>query len=142
MKKLLFLFVGLFLVYTSSNIFAQNNTDQERNKEIAVKYHELNPGNIDAILAGDFTGHSNEKTWNRENHRQALNTTFKEIKVEDKIVHIVSENDLVAIRFIRMGEVEGKSFSIDIMQFMQFKNGKIAEIWEVYDPNQYESQVE
>ena len=138
MKKLLFLFVALFLVYASSNIFAQNSTAQERIKEIAVKYHELNPDDIDAILAVDFIGHSNEKTWNRENHRQ----TWTNYTAEDKIVHIVSENDLVAIRFIRMGEFEGKSYSVDAMQFMQFKNGKIAEIWEVYDPNQFESQVE
>ena len=138
MKKLLFSFVALFLVYASSNIFAQDNTDQERNKEIAVKYHELNPDDIDAILAVDFIGLTNENTWNRENHRQAWTNNT----AEDKIVHIVAENDLVAIKFIRMGEVEGKSFSVDAMQFMRFKNGKIAEIWEVYDPNQYESQVE
>jgi hypothetical protein len=138
MKKFLFSFVALFLVYASSNIFAQDNTDQERNKEIAVKYHELNPDDIDAILTVDFIGLTNENTWNRENHRQAWTNNT----AEDKIVLIVAENDLVAIKFIRMGEVEGKSFSVDAMQFMRFKNGKIAEIWEVYDPNQYESQVE
>ena len=110
------------------------------NKKIAAKYHELNPDDIDAILTEDFIGRfgTNGNTWNREDHRQFWSNN----KAEDKILHLVAEGDLVAISFIRMGEQEGKSFSMNIMQFMQFENGKIAEIWEMFDQNQLESEDE
>ena len=112
----------------------------EGSKKIAIKYHELNPDDIDDILTEDFIGHwgMSEGTWNRENHRQAWSNN----KAEDKILHLVAEGDFVAIRFIRTGESEGNSWSIDIMQFMKFENGKIAEIWEMFDQNQLESEDE
>jgi predicted SnoaL-like aldol condensation-catalyzing enzyme len=51
---------------------------------------------------------------------------------------MVAENNLVAVRFIRTGEIEGESFSAEVMQFMRFENEKIVEVWEVYDASQFE----
>ena len=122
------------------NAFVQDNTEQERNKEIALKYHELNPDDIDAILTEDFIGRigMSGRSWNREGHRNVWSNR----KAEDEILHIVAEGDMVAIRFIRTGEMEGKSYSVDVMQFMRFENGKIAEIWEMFDQNQLDSQLD
>ena len=138
MKRLLLSFIAVLLVCPSSNIFAQNNTDQERNKKIAVKYHELNPDDIDAILTEDFIGRTNEDTWDREVQRQF----WKDQKAEDKILHLVAEDDMVAIRFIRTGEFEGEKIRAHAMQFMRFENGKIAEIWEIFGQSQVESMDE
>ena len=136
MKKLLFSIVALAIFCASDNLFAQNNSVQESNKKLAVKYHELNPDDINEILSEDFTGHVNERTWNREDHRRVW--TQNEYKAEDKILFMVAENNLVAVRFIRTGEIEGESFNAEVMQFMRFENEKIVEVWEVYDASKYE----
>ena len=138
MKKLLLSLLTFSLVFASSNLLGQNQTVQEKNKEIAVKYHELNPDDIDDILAVDFIGHWNENDWNREDHRRAWSNN----KAEDKIIHIIAENDLVAVEFTRSFDSDGDSGSVDVMQFMQIKNGKIVEIWELFNQNQLESQSE
>lgn len=138
MKKLLLPLFALVFVYTSGNMFAQNSADQERNKKIAVKYHALNPDDIDAILAEDFIGRTDGDTWDREVQREF----WKEYESEDKILHLVAEDDLVAIRFTRMSEFEGEKIKADAMQFMRFENGKIAEIWEIFGQSQVESMDE
>lgn len=115
--------------------FVQNNAEQERNKEIALKYHELNPDDIDDILAVDFIGHWNGGDWNREDHRQ----TWSNNEAEDNIIHIVAENDLVAVKFTRSAESGGESFGVDVMQYMQIKDGMIVEIWELFDQNQLDN---
>jgi hypothetical protein len=120
------------------NSFVQDNTEQERNKQIAVIYHELDPKDIDEILAVDFIGHWNGNDWNREDHRRAWSNN----EAKDKIVFMIAENDMVAVKFVRMGENEGKSLSVDVMQFMQIKDGKIVEIWELFNQSQLESQGE
>ena len=93
MKKLLLSIVVLSIFCASDNLFAQNNSVQESNKKLAVKYHELNPDDIDEILSEDFTGHVNERTWNREDHRRVW--TQNELKAEEKILFMVAENNLV-----------------------------------------------
>lgn len=138
MRRLLFSFIAVFLVYSHGNVLAQKNTEQERNKEIAAKFHELDPNDIDDILAIDFKGHSNEFNWNRDDHRE----NWSNNEAEDKIIFMVAENDMVAVKFTRVGEDGGVSVNMDMMQFMKLRNGKITEIWEMFDQNQYESQSE
>lgn len=55
---------------------------------------------------------------------------------------MVAEGEMVAIRFIRTGEMEGKPVKLDMMQFMHISDGVIVEIWEAYNPGQIESQSE
>ena len=142
MKKLLPVLATLLLICSGPGLFAQDNANLEKNKAIAVKYHELKAEDVDVLFAADFTGHSNDMTWNRESHRQALNTTHKTFKSKDKILSMLAEGDLVAIRFVRSGEMEGKPVKIDVMQFMRISNGLIVELWEAYNPEQLESQLE
>ena len=142
MKKILPSIVVFLLLCSGLSLFAQDNANLEKNKAIAVKYHELKAEDVDVLLAVNFVGHSNDMTWTRENHRQALNTTHKTFKSEDKILSMLAEGDIVAIRFVRMGEMEGKPVKLDMMQFMHILDGVIVEIWESYNPEQFESQIE
>jgi predicted ester cyclase len=115
------------------------NTDLQKNKEIAAKYHKLNPSDIDVILTENFIGR-NEKsrfTWNRENHRNYLsNGKFK----TDSIFYQIAEGNWVATRFVRTMELNGDTVKIEAMHFKRFENGKIAEIWEYTDTKQVETE--
>ena len=132
----------MLLLCSGLSLFAQANADLEKNKAIAVKYHELKAEDVDVLIAVDFMGHSNDMNWTRENHRQALNTSHKTYKSKDKILSMVAEGDLVALRLVRSGEMEGKPVELDMMQFMHISDGVIVEIWEVFNPGQIESQSE
>ncbi|GEM_PF-2464579 len=135
MKKNAFLFITLVLIFVSASLQGQKKNEAQKNKEIAAKYHELNPANIDAILTANFIGR-NEKsrhTWNRENHRQYL--TNGRYKV-DSIFYQIAEGDWVATRFFRRMEWQGDTVTFEGMHFKRFENGKIAEIWEYGDSGQ------
>ena len=111
------------------------------NKRISAKYHELNPDDIDEILTPDFVGRHNppETPWNREQHRK----TWTEVRgnVVDTIHEQIAEGDWVATRFTRSGLWKGKQVSVDVMQFKRFVGGKIAEIWEYWNPQQLKDQM-
>ena len=112
----------------------------EENKRIAAKYHDLNPDDVDEILAEDFIGRheQNSWTWNRESHREFL-TSHPEMK--DTIDGQIGEGDWVATRFTRTMNFRGKNVKIEGMHFKRFQNGKIAEIWEYGDSKQLEKEV-
>jgi hypothetical protein len=139
MKKNYLLFIALFLIFSYGCKNDQVNTEIQKNKEIAVKYHELNPNDIDIILTDNFIGR-NEKsrfTWNREDHRKYLtNGTYK----EDSIFNQIAEGNWVATRFFRKGEWQGDTVKYEMMQFKRFENGKISEIWEYGDSKQLETE--
>lgn len=141
MKKNPLLLIALVLVSTYGCKYDQSNTEMQKNKEIAVKYHNLNPNDIDAILSINFIGR-NEKsrfTWNVEDHRKYLtNGTYK----VDSIFHQVAEGNWVATRFFRKGVWKGDTVKYEMMHFKRFENGKIAEIWEYGDSNQLETEEE
>ena len=141
MKKLCLL-AALLIFCSAFGLFAQENAQLEKNKAIAVKYHELKAEDVDALIAEDFKAQSNDMTWTRENHRQALLTSHKTYKSKDKILSMVAEGDMVAIRFVRTGEWEGKPVKLDMMQFMRISEGLIVEIWESYDQKDLDSQME
>jgi hypothetical protein len=140
MKKNHFLFIVVILILTFGSISCQKNNEIQKNKEIAVKYHNLNPDDIEAILSDKFIGR-NEKsrfTWNRENHREYLtNGIYK----EDSIFYQIAEGNWVATRFFRKVEWKGDTLKYEMMHFKRFENGKIAEIWEYGDTRQVETEV-
>jgi hypothetical protein len=139
MKKIQILFIAVILILTFACTNSQKNNEIQKNKEIAAKYHQLNPDDIDIILTDNFIGR-NEKsrfTWNRENHRQYLtNGIYK----EDSIFYQIAEDNWVATRFFRKGELQGDTVKYEKMHFKRFENGKIAEIWEYGDPSQVETE--
>ena len=141
MKKIIFSILALSLI--AGSFSCQEKTDEEakksveENKKIAALYHDLNPEDIDMILTEDFIGRheQNRFTWNRENHREFLNS-YPEMK--DTIYSQIGEGDWVATRLTRTMNYRGKNVKIDGMHFKRFQNGKIAEIWEYGDSKQFE----
>ncbi len=133
MKKSYLLFLALVLIFACGCSNAQKNTEILKNKEIAAKYHDLNPNDIDAILAADFIGR-NEKsrfTWNVEDHRKYL----YQWKLQSGYYfwQQVAEGNWVATRFVRTGILDGDTLQYEMMHFKRFENGKISEIWEYGD---------
>jgi len=110
----------------------------KENKELARKYHNLNPDDIESLLASDCVGyHPDGSTWNRDIHKQFWSS--EETRGIKDIVHVqVAEGEWVATRFTRTGMYQGKHFALDMMAFKRFEDGKIVEVWEQYDRSQLE----
>ena len=108
----------------------------EENKRIARRYHKLDPGDVEEILAPDFIGRHNETgfTWNREEHIQFW-TDHRD--VEDVIHQQIAEGDWVATRFTRKGTIGGQYREIETMHFKRFEGAKIAEVWEYFDQRHF-----
>ncbi len=106
----------------------------EENKNVASRYHDLNPDDVESILTPDFIGRQpNGFTWNRDNHKNFLSNQF-----QDSIHEQFGEGDWVATRFTRTGTYQDKPVKVDIMHMKRFVDGKIAEIWEYFDWKQVE----
>ena len=109
----------------------------EQNKQVSLRYHELDLDDIDDILAPDFVGRHDRlgSDWNREQHR-TMWSTHRDIV--DIVHEQIAEGDWVATRFTRTGTYKGKQIDLDVMHFKRFEEGKIAEIWEYWNPKQLE----
>ena len=106
----------------------------QENKNVARKYHDLNPDDVETILTPDFIGrHTSGFTWNRENHKKFLTN-----QLQDTIHEQFGEGDFVATRFTRTGMYENKPMKVDSMHCKRFVDGKITEIWEYVDSKQLE----
>lgn len=110
----------------------------QENMKISLKYHELNPDNMDDILTDDFIGRyeKNRKTWTIENHKKFWSEN-PDLAV-DSIFHQFGQGDWIATRFVRKMEWQGKEIEYEMMHFKRFEDGKIAEIWEYGDSKQAE----
>lgn len=136
MKEICFILIAFLLIQTSGCSNAKVSNDLERNKEIAVRYHDLNPNDIELIFTENYYAQNElgRRTWNREDHRQWLsNGRFK----KDSILNQVAEGDWVATRFVRTMEWKGDTIVAEAMHFKRFENGKIAELLEYGDSRQY-----
>ncbi len=137
MKKSYLLFHVFVLIFACGCSNSPENTIEQSNKEISTRYHNLNPKDIDAILAADFIGR-NEKsrfTWNVEDHRKYLTNSIYKM---DTILEQVAEGNWVATRFVRTWIMDGDTSQFEAMHFKRFENGKISEIWEYGDSRQVE----
>ena len=146
MKKIFVEGIWYAIILASMVLFLQCSVPQpndeiQKNKDISVKYHKLNPDDIDVILTDNFIG-QNEKsrfTWNREDHRKYLtNGKYK----EDSIFYQIAEGNWVATRYFRIMEWKEDTVKIEGMHFKRFENGKIAEIWEYGDSRQFATKEE
>jgi ketosteroid isomerase-like protein len=102
-------------------------------KRLSTLYHERNLEDVDELLADDFVGsylyQSNEPNiWNKENHKNAI---AEWPNVKDSVLIQVAEGDWVAERFIRTANNNGTDMKAEIMQFKQFRDGKIVKSYEV-----------
>ena len=108
------------------------------NKKVACMYHDLNPDDMDKILTPGFIGHHPDKTtWNLDDHKRFWSDE-EVVNVKDTIHEQIAEGEWVATRFTRVGEYQGKYYEIDMMHFKRFEDGRIAEVWELYDSKQIE----
>jgi predicted ester cyclase len=101
-------------------------------------YHDLNPDDIDDILAPDFVGyHPDGSTWDRDRHKKTWSS--EEFRGLEDTIHVqVAEGDWVATRFARSGMYRGRQGTLEMMSFKRFQDGKIVENWEQYDSKQLE----
>jgi hypothetical protein len=123
--------------YDLMAIYGIPDGNEAENRKTAALYHELKEENIDKILTEDFIGRSEKDrhTWDRESHHSYLgNGVYK----RDSIFRQVAEGNLVATRFFRETDYQGKRIKVEIMHFKRFEDGKIAEIWEYGDSQQVE----
>lgn len=102
----------------------------EENKKIAARYFEHNPDEVEELLTPDFTGRTNDVTWNRDDHKRFWIAIQNQL--HDTIHRQVAEGDWVATWFTRVGTIEGKPWKGDVMGFAKFVDGKIAEVWELF----------
>jgi uncharacterized protein YktB (UPF0637 family) len=137
MKKLVLLASVLVLASTScQNSREDNKMSLDENKKISTLYHDRNLEDVDKLLTDDFVGsyyHSEPKPtiWNKENHKNAIKNYPN---VKDSLLIQIAEDDWVAERFTRTYKYEGKIMKAEVMQFKQFKNGKIIRSWELFSP--------
>ena len=126
---------GQWKIAYLSTVITSSYNNAEENKRISSMYHDTNPDNVDMILTEEFSGFNEEygNTWNKENHRNFL-TNHPEIK--DTVYNQIGEGDLVATRFTRSMNYQGKNVNIDVLHIKRFQDGKIAEIWEYSDTKQ------
>jgi len=103
----------------------------EENKRIARTYYDHNPDDVELILTPDFTGtgRTDEMTWNRDDHKRTWITYQSQLT--DTIHAQVVEGDWVATWFTRTGSFENKPVKWEMMNFMRFVDGRIAEIREL-----------
>jgi hypothetical protein len=106
---------------------------------VASRYHKLDPGDVDEILAPEFQGEywGADHTWNRENHRQYLASGEK----HDQIHEQFGSGDKVCTRFTRSSEIDGATVRCDLLHVKQFVAGKIVHVWEMMNWKQFEEQL-
>jgi hypothetical protein len=112
----------------------------EENRKVARLYHEYGPGDIDNILTPDFVGHSNKPgsgfDFNREDHRRFWSSEGNQ-EIREILHEQVAEGGFVAIRLTRTGTYQGRDIQAEMMRMIRFEDGRIAEIWEYSDPDQW-----
>lgn len=119
----------------------------KENKEIARRYHDLKPDDVDNVLTADYVGRHRTKPgggfvhqWDRESHRKYLATYLG--KQTDTIHQQIAEGDWVATWFTREAlKDNGKRIRVDMMHFKRLAGGKIAEIWEYFDYKQIDEEL-
>jgi ketosteroid isomerase-like protein len=110
------------------------------NKEVSEMYHELNPDNMDDILADDFVGRwaKDKLVWDKKTHKAVW--TENRGGATDEIIRQVAEGNWVATWFKRSWLEDGDTTDWEMMQFKRFKDGKIDALWEYGDPTQNEEE--
>ena len=148
MKKNIFAFVALALLFTSGSMYAQKNTDIEKNKDFIQVYTEdfWNKHNIDAFekyFAADFILHNADGDLNVEQYKglcQAYFAAFPDLHVTTD--DLLAEGDRVVkvwtVNSTHKGDLmgtpaTGKPIVIKGIEMFRIADGKIAELWVCMD---------
>ncbi len=148
MKKILFAFLALILVFTASNVLAQKNTNIEKNKDFINVYTEdfWNKQNISVFekyYSTDFIVHLPDGDLNVEQYKglcQAYFIAFPDLHVTTDL--LVAEGDKVTkvwtVNSTSKGDfmgipATGKPMIVKGIEVFRIADGKIAELWASMD---------
>jgi steroid delta-isomerase-like uncharacterized protein len=148
MKKNLFAFLALVLVCTSGSIYAQKNTNIEKNKDFIKVYTEdfWNKHNVAAFekyFNSDFIVHFAEGDMNAEQYKglcQAYFAAFPDLNITiddvigegNKVVKIWTANSTHKGDFMGI-PATGKPIVVKGIEMFRIADGKIAELWASMD---------
>ena len=148
MKKNLFAFIAFVLVFTSSCLDAQKNTNIEKNKDFIQVYTEdyWNKHNIAAFenyFTADFIVHFADGDLNGEQYKglcQAYFAAFPDLHITtdeliaegDKVVKVWTANSTNKGDFMGI-PATGKRIVIKGIEMFRISDGKIAELWASMD---------
>ena len=119
----------LSIVYSGSYDIANDHM------RIANLYHQFNVEDMDDILTEDFIGRGeNGMTWNRESHKESWRNNNGALK--DTISVQLVQGNWAAAKIQRYGKYQGNDIAMDMIQIKRFEDGKIAEIFELWDNSQ------
>ena len=113
----------------------------EQNKELVRRYEEEVHNQqkidvIDEVIALEYTHHTGDssETFSREELKELFRTMFAGAPdLHDEIHDMVAEGDKVVIRMTRSGTFEGKWFESEGYHLARIEDGKIAELWYLFD---------
>ena len=100
-------------------------------KKLVLAYHRLDPTEVESLLAPDFVARGLKGfSWRRADHVNFTNA----FKGHDEIQEIVVDGNNVAVRFQRTGTFGSyKLKNHEYAHFMKIENGKIIEMYELWD---------
>ena len=134
----LFTFIGC----SSAAVTKDKDSDEEQNKAafrrlIDEVYNKGNMAVFDEIIAENAVLHDNEKTANSVGmvKRQIRMITGMYRNIRITIDDMVAEGDMVVMRSTFQGiyKRNGKKISSPSISMAKFKDGKIIEVWRMYD---------
>ena len=139
---MLVLWAVMGCVSKSVNKDADSMSNEAQNKAtmhrfIEEIYHQGNMDAFDEVIAENCVIHSNEKTVESlETAKRQIRMTigmYRDIQVT--IDDIIAEGDLVAMRTTFKGifRRNGNEMTSPSIAFCRFKDGKMIEIWRVFD---------
>ncbi|MCK4993347.1 MAG: ester cyclase [Bacteroidales bacterium] len=148
MKKNAFAIIALVLLFTSSSILAQKNTNIEKNKDFLNVYTEdfWNKHNIaayDKYFTSDFVYHYAEGDMNGEQYKglcQAYITAFPDLHITTN--DLIAEGDKITKIWTAQGTHKGELMGIPAtgkpilvkgIEVFRLADGKIAELWASMD---------
>ena len=117
-------------------------SNEEQNKAtlrrlIDEVYHKGNMAVFDEVIAENAVLHDNEKTAESLGmvKRQIRMTTSMFRNIQITIDDMIAEGEMVAVRATFQGVFRrnGKSISSPSITISRFKDGKIIEVWDMYD---------
>lgn len=144
MKKNFYAFIALLLLFTSGGIFAQKNSNLEKNKDLIQAYNDdfINQHNIadfENFFAADLIFHNADGDLNYEQQKGFLGAVFIAFPdLHETSDVLVAEGDQVARVYTAKGTFKNefmgippteKQIVVEGIQVFRIEEGKISEVW-------------
>jgi steroid delta-isomerase-like uncharacterized protein len=148
MKKKVFVFIALLLLFTSISLVAQKNNDLEKNKDFLEVYtadfwNKHNIDTFDKYFASDFIVHFPEGDMSAEQYKglcTAYFTAFPDLHITtndqiaegNKVMKMWTANSTHKGDFMGI-PATGKPVVVKGIEMFLIVDGKIAELWACMD---------